>query len=874
MKNKTIKILSFLILMVLIITNISPIFALSYHDSQIITLEKDHDCISLLKIQGKDMLKGVVYVVYRDPATGRKQPAFCIEPEKEGIGTGAGDSYEVTLNLMRDERLWRALYKGYMGSSYLDWGLECDDDLYYATKTAIHCLSDGSTPKGKYEVPNRVGWGESISLEEVQRRATKVLDVAQQLYDYAVNGTEKYMEPTITANKEGTEREETINQTSYLIQTYKVTANREIETYNVTINSFPEGTKILNSLNQETNIMSNNIFKIAIPVENIKSNTTGYISITDAKVKTYPVFYARAYDEENQDYITYADSVENASTVTEQKIDAYKSGLKIIKKDKETGERLEGVTFNIKYADNNEDIGNFTTDSNGTITVNKLRQGKIVITEKNAKEEYILDTTPIKADLKYNSIVEVNIDNIHKKGNVKVFKVDKDNNKITLGNVKFDLYSVEFDKVIGSYATDENGEINIENLRTGDYKLIEKETNKWYDLTDDTEIRVEWDTTINTIIENELKKGQIKVIKVDKENNEVKIPGVTFEVLDEEGNILEKITTDENGEAITKRYSIRDYEKLILREVETDERYVLNDKPQTVELEANQIKTITFENEKIKGKVEITKVDKNDSSKKIEGAKFGLYNDKDELIDTLITNKKGIATSKDLYKGNYYLKELDTGSVYYLLNQETFEFEIKNNGETIPIVIDNEGTDIKVDVDKEGTIEIAPGDNVNYTFSNIANNSNIYLDDFKWIDYIPTDFIRLQSMTTGTWNQDLNYIVYYKTNKTDEYFVFKDSLNTKENNTLDFTMLNLADDEYIVEIMFDFGKVEKGFREDICPTMTCKSLDTLEDGETFTNHTKTVGIYYGVTAEADSKWTTIVHKPEENHETTLPRTGK
>ena len=874
MKNKTIKILSFLILMVLIITNISPIFALSYHDSQIITLEKDHDCISLLKIQGKDMLKAVVYVVYRDPATGRKQPAFCIEHEKEGIGTGAGDSYEVTLNLMRDERLWRALYKGYMGSSYLDWGLECDDDLYYATKTAVHCLSDGSTPKGKYEVPNRVGWGENVSLEEVQRRATKVLDVAQQLYNYAVNGTEEYMEPTITANKEATEREETINQTNYLVQSYKVTANREIETYNVAINNFPEGTKILNSLNEETNTMSNNIFKIAIPVENIRSNTTGYVSITDAKVKTYPVFYARAYDEENQDYITYADSVENASTVTERKIDAYKSGLEIIKKDKETGERLEGVTFNIKYADNNEDIGDFTTDSNGTITINKLRQGKIVITEKNTKEEYILDTTPIKTDLKYNSVVKVDVDNIHKKGNVKVFKVDKDNNKITLGNVKFDLYSVEFDKVIGTYATDENGEINIENLRTGDYKLIEKETNKWYDLTDDTEIRVEWDTTINTIIENELKKGQIKVIKVDKENNEVKIPGVTFEILDEEGNVLEKITTDENGEAITKKYSIRDYEKLILREIETDERYVLNDKPQTVELEANQIKTITFENEKIKGKVEITKVDKNDSSKKIEGAKFGLYNDEDELIDTLITNKEGIATSKDLYKGNYYLKELDTGSVYYLLNQETFEFEIKNNGETIPIVIDNEGTDIKVNVYKEGTIEIAPGDNVNYTFSNIANNSNIYLDNFKWIDYIPTDFIRLQSMTTGTWNQDLNYIVYYKTNKTDEYFVFKDGLNTKENNTLDFTMLNLADDEYIVEIMFDFGKVEKGFREDICPTMTCKSLDTLEDGETFTNHTKTVGIYYGVTAEANSKWTTIVHKPEENHETTLPRTGK
>ena len=48
------------------------------------------------------------------------------------------------------------------------------------------------------------------------------------------------------------------------------------------------------------------------------------------------------------------------------------------------------------------------------------------------------------------------------------------------------------------------------------------------------------------------------------------------------------------------------------------------------------------------------------------------------------------------------------------------------------------------------------------------------------MDYIPTDYIRLQKMTTGTWNQDLKYSVYYKTNKSDDYVLFSQELSTTE----------------------------------------------------------------------------------------------
>ena len=497
-----------------------------------------------------------------------------------------------------------------------------------------------------------------------------------------------------------------------------------------------------------------------------------------------------------------------------------------------------------------------------------------MLKEFSTNDNYILNESSFDVNVEYNKTTNQTITNEHKKGNIKVYKIDKDNNKVVLGNVEFQLYSEEFGKVVGTYYTDVNGELEIKNIRTGNYKLIETKTNKWYNLANDTEIKVEWDKETTKNIENELKKGQVKVIKIDKDNNEVKLEGVEFEVLDENNNVLEKIITNENGEALTSRYAIRDFAKLKLRETKTLETYVLSDKVETVELKENQITDIKFENEKIKGKIEITKVDSKDTNKKLEGAKFGLYDENNNLIETLTTDKNGIAVSQYLYKGKYYLKELETGSDYYLLNENSFEFEIVSNGETIKKTIENEPVDITVDVDKTGTTEIKIGEDVNYEFSNVANNSNVYLDNFKWYDYIPTDYIRLQKMTTGTWNQDLTYKVYYKTNKTDDYVLFKENLSTNENYDLDFTQITLADDEYIMETMFEFGKVEKGFRENTSPTMNCKSLDTIKENDTFTNHTKTVGTYFGVTAEANSKWTTITHIPEEKHEVVLPRTGK
>ena len=589
------------------------------------------------------------------------------------------------------------------------------------------------------------------------------------------------------------------------------------------------------------------------------------------KWKLVGAFYAEAYNSDFQDYIIAADPWEVTSARAEFDLSTDKSKIKIEKVDEDTKEPISGVTFQLKD-EKGTIIQNATTNTEGIATFSKLKPGKYIISEVSTNDNYILNTTEHTINVGYDLTIEKQFTNKHKTGDLKVFKVDADNNKVSLGGVEFELYSEELDKIVGTYKTDENGEILIKDLRTGNYKLIETKTNKWYNLAEDTEIEVKWNNENSTTITNELKKGQIKIVKVDADNNEIKLAGVEFEILDNNNNVLEKVITDENGEALTSRYAVRDYNNLKIREVNTLEDYVLIDDILNVELKANETTSLVIENEHIKGQIEITKVDKDDDSILLEGAEFGLYNENDELIGTLTTDKSGKALSDKLYKGNYYLKELSSGSKYYLLNNETFKFEIANNNEVIPITVENEKVKISVDVEKTGYIETQKNDTIKYDFSNIANTSNIYLDSFKWRDYLPTDYIRLEEIVTGTWNQEITYSITYKTNLINEERILKENLDSKQNYKIDYTDIDLKEGEYITEFCFDFGKVDVGFKEDISPAIFCKVLDNVENKDTFTNKTSTEGEYEDLKDRAEDEWTTIVYE-KDVHANKLPKTG-
>lgn len=409
------------------------------------------------------------------------------------------------------------------------------------------------------------------------------------------------------------------------------------------------------------------------------------------------------------------------------------------------------------------------------------------------------------------------------------------------------------------------------------YKIQETKTLKDYDLNNEIKtITLKENEITNITFENELKKARIKIQKVDLDNNEIKLEGIEFKLFDEDKNLIQTLITDKKGECISKE--LRVDKKYILKETKTLSNYVLNDEVINITLSPDELKTIAITNEKIKGKIKVVKYSSEDNkyteliaNTPLENVVFEIIDSNNQVVDKITTNKDGIAITKDLLKGTYIVREIKQAD-YYLLNENVFEIEIKNHNEVIEQVVYNDSVDIDIEIEKTGFIETQNKDNIFYNFKNIHNKSNVPLDNFTWNDTLPIEAVRLDKIYTGTWNEELEYSVWYKTNKED-FKLFKDKLSTQEVYELDFNNLELQEDEYIIEFEFRFGKVKVDFKEIESPIVFVNMLDNLKNGFTFTNNTKVSGNYLEEYIEDTDNWTTIIYNKEVKINEELPKTG-
>lgn len=864
-KNK--RILAILMLVLTIFSALSPsVFATEISSANI---QNKGDVEYHLQYWNGDHWSYVVttYTTYTEG--GKEYPAYCINSEYPGVGELPDYTVDVNATLtevLGDVRVWRTIINGFPYKSATELGVANDMEAFQATKMAVYSILYDYDPNTRFRGADQ---GTDARGDAIKRAIVNMVNEGR-------NGTQVPSDPNITLSTSGNLYEDG----NYYTQKINVSSTVDMASYTVTATAnLPEGTIITNSNGTQTNSFNGNeSMYVKIPKAQMGQDISNAIINVQGKVKTYPVFYGQTRVDGTQNYALAYDPFGDGVGRATLNIKTNTGKVVVNKTDDETSQPIVGVKFSLKREDGTI-VGTATTNEQGVATFDKLYQGNYKLVEVETNPKYILNDMEFDVPVEYNKTSDVNVENEHKKGNIKVYKVDKDNNRVVLGNVEFDLFSHEFNKVIGTYHTDVNGELEIKDLRIGDYSLIEKETNKWYNLAEDTEVEVEWNLTKELQIENELKKGSIKIIKVDEEDNEVKLENVKFKVMDKDGNVLEELITDENGEAETSSYPIRDFSELKIQEVETLDTYVLDDEVHTIKLEENQIKDVVFENEKIKGQIEVTKVSSDDNEltgdKKgtpLEGAVFEVYNSNDELVDTLTTDSEGKAISKLLVKGKYYLKEVDSGSPYYLINSDIFEAEIKEHKEIVDVNVEDDSVDIEVEVEKKGFVETQSKDSIYYNFKNIKNNSNVSLDNFTWQDTLPTQALRADRIYTGTWNEDLEYSIWYKTNKND-YKMLVDGLSTQVNNEISFKDADLEDDEYITEYQFRFGTVKVGFSEVEAPILYCDMLDNLENGFKFTNYTKVFGNYEDKYVEDTDEWTTVTYFKEIETTQKLPRTG-
>jgi LPXTG-motif cell wall-anchored protein len=203
-------------------------------------------------------------------------------------------------------------------------------------------------------------------------------------------------------------------------------------------------------------------------------------------------------------------------------------------------------------------------------------------------------------------------------------------------------------------------------------------------------------------VENEmLDKGNVEITKVDKDSRKV-LEGVVFEVQDEQGKVVTKVTTDKEGKANVSDLSVGKY-KLV--ETKSLPGYKNLTEPVSFEIKKGmtEVLSLKVENELLdKGSVEITKVDK-DSQKVLEGVVFEVQDEQGKVVKEVMTDKEGKAKISDLSVGKYKLVE-KAGLPGYKKLTEPVSFEIKKGmTKVLSLKVENELLD-------KGSVEVTKVD--------------------------------------------------------------------------------------------------------------------------------------------------------------------
>lgn len=375
------------------------------------------------------------YVYYEEG--GKQYPAYCLQSNLPGVGQSS--EYNVSVDdIINDVRLWRVAINGYPYQSPQSMGLENQYDAFVATKQAIYRVLDGRDPNTFYN-------GADARGQAIKNAIINLVNIGR-------NGTQTPVNTDVTTNKIG----EFVEDGDYYSQKYSISSPVETSEYTITAtNGLPNGSQITNmSNNVQSTFSGSEHFKVRIPKTSLSSDINVTI-VLQAKCKTYPVFYGKTTVPGTQDYLLTFDPFGDVAGRADLNIKTNTGKIKIVKNDEDTNQPISGVTFQLLTKDGTV-IANATTNERGEITFPNLYQNNYQLKEISTNDNYILNEMTFDVNVEYNKTTTKTITNEHKKGDLTVYKVDKDNNRIALGGVTFDLYSEEFKRVIGTYTTDEN----------------------------------------------------------------------------------------------------------------------------------------------------------------------------------------------------------------------------------------------------------------------------------------------------------------------------------------------------------------------------------------------------------------------------------
>lgn len=572
-------------------------------------------------------------------------------------------------------------------------------------------------------------------------------------------------------------------------------------------------------------------------------------------------------------------SLEEGKTYTLTVENSKKPGLLIKKVDTQTSKPLAGASFKITRGDGSVVRENVVSDADGIVHLAELDTGTYIITETIAPSGYVIDDMPKTVQLRKGQIYEVVFSNSRSHG-LQIRKIIKGTNKPLSGCV-FRVAKAN-GEIIGKYTTNSSGLATVSGLEDGVYVVTELSCPEGYRLDSTPQNVIVKSGELATVEFQNEKLASIRIKKIDAVTKKG-IYGVRFLVKDEANNLIGEYSTDQDGyieldDILTDGKSEI---KLKVEEIAAAQGYVLDSTVRTLRIRRGETTELVVENTPVLGQIQVVKKSSQDNpvtnqlkGSLLQGAVFEVENaETGRIVDTITSDSRGIAASNPLPLGRYFVREIKAPR-FYQLNTQKVEVKLKVEGDVVRIEMYNDAASIKTSIKKTGNYTVDAGDNMRYDITNVANQSNVPLDNFFWHDRIPTDAVRVGTITTGTYNARVWYKITYKTNKNGYRTLADNLLSTNRYSfKVDSGSLKLAIGEYVTDIRYEFGTVPAGFKMTEKATVYVYVPPYMANGYNITNRVDCGGSYQGEWDSSTSAWVTKIHRAPIYTKPTLPKTG-
>ena len=377
-----------------------------------------------------------------------------------------------------------------------------------------------------------------------------------------------------------------------------------------------------------------------------------------------------------------------------------KGSLRVIKRDKDSGETLKGAEFKVEKLEEDgtvSDLGTHSTDEKGSFLMEGLECGMYRITETKAPEGYRLSapatqTVGVTPD-SWNDPVRVDFADERIETSISIYKIDGETKK-PLAGALFNIYKANEDgypvgEAVTSLYTGEDGKAESIKLPLGKYVLQEVLTPDSYTLdmskSDDFtfEVTKEEDENIEKTITNTPLKGELRIEKRDEETGEG-LNGVKFTVYRHDDTEYADLVTDTvDGQDGVATLEGIPYGIYYVKETGVPEGYVNQDFYEVFWIgdgngsggaQEQESVVLQVSNTRGKGHISLVKVDEDDGNTGVGGAVYGIYTameDGDVKADSLLEDNRLVtnpdktpAVSKELPWGTYYVKEVSSPAGY------------------------------------------------------------------------------------------------------------------------------------------------------------------------------------------------------------------